>query len=124
MNNEDVVKGSKVRQCVNDAMISMRYAIMMQEIERGEKTMNLFERLMNLESNDSSQGVWIDPDNYDDHRIGQICFENGEVLDDKIFIGTFEELQYLFASSSPEERELQVNYFLSEILPTLVQLIV
>ena len=60
--------------------------------------MSLQEKLSNLNSADSQWGIWVNPDDYDDYRVGQFCFENGGVLDNKICIGSLDKLSFGFQS--------------------------
>lgn len=56
--------------------------------------MSLQKYLSNLNSADSQWGIWVDPDNVDNYRIGQFCFENGGILDSKICIGSLDKLSF------------------------------
>lgn len=56
--------------------------------------MELREYLLTLQSSDSQQGIWVNPQNINDYRIGQFCFDNGGVYDDFIEIGSFEQLSF------------------------------
>ena len=56
------------------------------------------EKLSNLNSADSQWGIWVNPDNIDDYRVGQFCFENGGLLDNKICIGSLDKLSFGFQS--------------------------
>ena len=52
--------------------------------------MTLTQYLSQLNSSDNQWGIWADPDDLEDYRIGQICFENGGMKDEKKFIGTLD----------------------------------
>lgn len=58
----------------------------------------LFEYLKNLNSSETQWGVWVNPTDLDDYRIGQYCFENGGILDDFVCIGSLHKLSYGFQS--------------------------
>jgi len=60
--------------------------------------MSLQNYLSNLNSADSQYGIWINPDNINDYRIGQFQFENGGILDGKICIGSLDQLSFGFQS--------------------------
>lgn len=55
---------------------------------------SLVEYLSQLNSSDSTQGIWVNPDNYTEYRIGQFQFENGGILDDWKYIGSLEEISF------------------------------
>lgn len=75
---------------------------------------SLQEKLSNLNSADSQWGIWINPSNVDDYRVGQFCFENGGVLDDKICIGSLDKLSFGFQSQyNAVEHYLKENQFLA-----------
>jgi hypothetical protein len=54
----------------------------------------LLQYLETLNSSETSWGIWVNPHNVDDFRVGQFCFENGGILDDKICIGNLESLSF------------------------------
>lgn len=54
----------------------------------------LIDYLANLDSAEDGWGVWVNPDNYDDFRIGKLQYINGGVFDDKIFIGRLSMLSF------------------------------
>ncbi len=54
--------------------------------------MSLQEYLSNLNSADSQRGIWVNPDNINDYRIGQFQ------LDGKICIGSLDQLSFGFQS--------------------------
>jgi hypothetical protein len=62
--------------------------------------MSLQEYLSNLNSADSQWGIWVDPDNINDYRIGQFQIETGGILDGdgKICIGSLDKLSFGFQS--------------------------
>jgi len=57
--------------------------------------------LMQLNSSDSSQGVWVNPANYE-YRIGSYQFPNGGIVDGWIHIGSLAQLAYKFIPSDRE----------------------
>ena len=76
--------------------------------------MSLQEYLSNLNSADSQWGIWVNPDNVDDYRIGQFCFENGGILDEKICIGSLDKLSFGFQSQHDAIKQyLKESEFLS-----------
>jgi hypothetical protein len=54
----------------------------------------LLQYLETLNSSETSWGIWVNPHNVDDFRVGQSCFEKGGMLDDKIYIGNLESLSF------------------------------
>jgi len=75
--------------------------------------MSLQKYLSNLNSADSQWGIWINPDNIDDYRIGQFCFDNGGVLDSKICVGSLDKLSFGFQSHCDAiEQYLKENQYL------------
>lgn len=60
--------------------------------------MSLQEYLSNLNSADSQLGIWVNPNNINDYRIGQFQFENGGILDGKICIGSLDQLSFGYQS--------------------------
>lgn len=58
----------------------------------------LINYLAELNTADNSWGLYVDPKNIDNYRIGQICFENGGILDNYIFINTLDNLSFGFQS--------------------------
>jgi hypothetical protein len=55
----------------------------------------LLQYLETLNSSETSWGLWVDPHNIDDFRVGQFIYENGGMLDDKkICIGNLESLSF------------------------------
>lgn len=57
----------------------------------------LINYLSELNAEDNQWGVYVDPEDYA-YRIGQTIFENGGMLDGKIYVGTLEELSFGFQS--------------------------
>lgn len=54
-----------------------------------------FQRWLAKNNSDEEQwGVWVNPRDVQDYRIGQYCFENGGILDDWAHIGSIESLAY------------------------------
>lgn len=58
----------------------------------------LKEYLSKLNTSDSQWGLWVNPDNFDDFRIGQFCFENGGMIDDFVCAGDLSALSFGFQS--------------------------
>jgi hypothetical protein len=76
--------------------------------------MSLQEYLSDLNAADSQWGIWVNPDNINDYRIGQFQFENGGILDEKICIGSLEKLSFGFQSQHDAIKScLEENKFLS-----------
>ena len=62
--------------------------------------MKLLDYLAQLNTADSTWGLYVNPDNYDDYRIGQLIFENGGLLDDKVFVDTLDNVSFGYQSVS------------------------
>lgn len=60
--------------------------------------MNLLEYVKNLNSCEDTQGIWVNPENIDDFRIGQLQFENGGILDNFFFVGTLNNCSFGYQS--------------------------
>jgi len=60
--------------------------------------MTLVEYLSQLNTCESQWGLWVNPENLDDYRISQYCFENGGIYDEKVHIGSLESLSYGYQS--------------------------
>jgi hypothetical protein len=75
-----------------DTLIIIIYDVDIDEQPRTKAMTLLRDYLANLNSAESNWGIWVDPDNLDDYRIGQKIFENGGLLDEKVYIGNLEEL--------------------------------
>jgi hypothetical protein len=58
----------------------------------------LIEYLSNLDTADSSWGLWVNPNNIEDYRKGQFVFENGGILDDFVCVGDLEALSFGYQS--------------------------
>lgn len=56
--------------------------------------MTLQEYLSQLNSASIEWGIWVDPKNPDNYRIGQFIHENGGLLDGWVGIGSLESLSY------------------------------
>lgn len=63
--------------------------------------MSLREFLSSLNSSESNYGIWVDPDNFDNYRVGSLLHENGGVLDNFLFIGSLDRLS--FGNQSEQE---------------------
>jgi hypothetical protein len=61
-------------------------------------TSSLANYLQALCSADSHQGIWVNPENIDEYRIGQFVFENGGIKDDWVCIGSLDRLSFGFQS--------------------------
>lgn len=62
--------------------------------------MKLVDYLAQLNTFDSSWGLYVNPANVDDYRIGQRIFENGGLLDDKVFADTLDNVSFADQSYS------------------------
>lgn len=60
--------------------------------------MNLVQYLTQLNTSDTSWGLYLNPDDINQYRIGQLCFDNGGLLDDYIFIDNLSNLSFGFQS--------------------------
>lgn len=60
---------------------------------------NLISYLSELNTSDNSWGLYVNPQNTDSYRIGQVCFENGGLLDKYIFVDTLDKLSFGFQST-------------------------
>ena len=56
--------------------------------------MDLVQYLSQLNTSDTSWGLYLNPDNINQYRIGQLCFDNGGLLDDYIFIDNLSNLSF------------------------------
>lgn len=56
--------------------------------------MSLQEFLANNNSAETQWGVWVNPQDLEDYRIGQYVFENDGVLDEKVCIGNLDKLSH------------------------------
>lgn len=56
--------------------------------------MTLHDYLSQLNTSDDSFGVWVSPENIDDYRVGQRSFDNGGLLDDKVYVGSLDDLSF------------------------------
>ena len=54
--------------------------------------MTFHEWLAQNNSSENQWGVWVNPRDVQDYRIGQYCFENGGVDDDWVAIGSLDSL--------------------------------
>ena len=70
----------------------------------------LVNYLKNLNSQETQWGVWVNPENTDEYRVGQFCFENGGLLDDWICIGSLDKLSFGFQSQSDAIKALLTNH--------------
>lgn len=69
--------------------------------------------LSQLNTTDSQWGLYVNPRNFDDYRIGQEQFENGGLLDDKVYVGSLESMSYGYQSESEA-------LFISDRLPEII----
>ena len=60
---------------------------------------NLVKYLSELNTSDSSWGLWVDLNNLDSYRIGQVCFENGGLIDGFVFVSTLDRVSFGFQST-------------------------
>ena len=60
--------------------------------------MDLVQYLSQLNTSDTSWGLYINPEDVTQYRIGQLCFDNGGLLDDYIFIDNLSNLSFGFQS--------------------------
>ena len=60
---------------------------------------NLINYLSELNTSDNSWGLYVNPQNIDSYRIGQVCFENGGLLDKYVFVDTLDRLSFGFQST-------------------------
>ena len=60
----------------------------------GKIMKTLVQYLSELNTSDNSWGLYVDPKDINNYRIGQLCFENGGLLDDFIFIGNLYDLSF------------------------------
>ena len=70
----------------------------------------LFEYLMGLNTSDNSWGLYVNPDNYDDYRVGPTHFENGGKKDGKVFVS------YLSSVCFEQSESEAFDHVASEIL--------
>jgi hypothetical protein len=70
----------------------------------------LVEYLQNLNSAESLWGVWVNPENVDEYRIGQFQFENGGILDDWICAGSLDTLSFGHQSMEDAIEALLTNH--------------
>lgn len=54
----------------------------------------LIAYLKQLNTSDTSWGLWVNPKNLDEFRRGQVRFENGGILDDWKYVGKLESLSF------------------------------
>jgi len=73
----------------------------------------LIDFLAQLNCASSELGLWVDK-NLESYRIGDIHLENGGLLDDKVFIGTLENLSFGYQS-----QEEAIKTYLDAKRPTL-----
>lgn len=59
----------------------------------------LIDFLSELNTNDNTWGLYVDPENIDNYRIGQMCFDNGGLVDDYVFIGDLSSLSFGYQST-------------------------
>lgn len=59
---------------------------------------NLVDYLSELNTVDSTWGLYVDPNDINNYRIGQICFENGGLSDNYVFVDTLDNLSFGFQS--------------------------
>lgn len=59
---------------------------------------NLVDYLSKLNTVDNTWGLYVNPHDINSYRIGQICFENGGLLDNYVFVDTLDNLSFGFQS--------------------------
>lgn len=59
---------------------------------------SLVEYLATLNSAESQWGVWVNPENVDEYRVGQFIFDNGGIDDGWICAGRLDNLSFGFQS--------------------------
>jgi len=69
----------------------------------------LINYLATLNSNETQWGIWVNPENLDEFRIGQKIHQNGGVLDNYEYIGDCESLSYGFQSRQDAVKEVLEN---------------
>ena len=59
---------------------------------------NLTIFLSELNTADNTWGLYVNPNDINSYRIGQICFENGGLSDNYVFVDTLDNLSFGFQS--------------------------
>lgn len=59
----------------------------------------LVEYLASLNTSENQWSLYVNPENVDDYRIGQDCFENGGLLDNKIQVASLDRVSFGFQST-------------------------
>lgn len=72
--------------------------------------MKLQEYIRDLDSFSTTCGLWVNPQNVDDYRLGETMFKNGGLLDGKVFIGTLGNLSLPRLGQLEALRELLEYY--------------
>lgn len=62
--------------------------------------MSLAAYLKNLNSAETQWSLYVNPQNIDEYRVGQNCFENGGLSDGWVCVGNLESLSYGFQSTT------------------------
>jgi hypothetical protein len=71
--------------------------------------MTLVAYLSNLNTCENQWSLFVNPENVDDYRIGQDCFENGGMLDAKVNVASLDDVSFGFQSRS-EALEFILKY--------------
>ncbi|MGC9527834.1 MAG: hypothetical protein ACP5D7_20050 [Limnospira sp.] len=58
----------------------------------------LIDYLKQLNTAENQWGLWVNPGNYDEFRVGQYCFDNGGMPDGFVCVGSLDDLSYGFQS--------------------------
>jgi hypothetical protein len=66
----------------------------------------LKDYLATLNSSETQRGIWVNPHDLNDFRIGQYCFDNGGVRDDKVCIGSLDSLSCGYQSTQDILQEI------------------
>lgn len=88
----------------------MKLALMGVNTSNKVKIMTtLLAYLQTLNTAENQWSVWVNPDNVDEYRIGQNCFENGGLLDNWVCIGSLDALSFGYQSTHDA-----IQHFLKE----------
>ena len=79
--------------------------------------MTLTEYLSTLDTCDNSWGLYVNPDNTDDYRIGQNTFENGGLLDGKVKVANLDDVSF----GSEDDSENAADWWVSQELPLILE---
>ena len=65
----------------------------------------LIDYLTCLNTSDSQWGLWVNPENVDEYRIGQFIFDNGGLDDGWVCVGRLDNLSFGFQHTSGAIKE-------------------